>query len=174
MNPSRSQSAEALTDGFYKEIQVSSTPAILVIKKKHFSKPWWRERFCKIFRKKIASYTSSRGKSQSKFQKSSQKEQEGRLGRICQLSQQQYTYKPSLEQSNRVEKQKSEKVNMLEVNEVQYKDRKSIANKIGETLAELSFPTKLRLNFFRIEKMEEQKTIHVNHTNKENYNKPFS
>ena len=36
---------------------------------------------------------------QSRVQKSSQKEQEERLGKICQLSQQQYTYKSSLEQS---------------------------------------------------------------------------
>ena len=49
-----------------------------------------------------------------------------------------------------------------------------MANKIGDTLAELSLPQNYDSTFLELKQMEKQKTIHVKHTNKENYNKPFS
>ena len=66
------------------------------------------------------------------------------------------------------------KVNILEVNGAQYKDSKSIANKFGDTLAELSLPQNYDSTFLKLKQREEHKTIHVNHTNKENFNCPFS
>ena len=76
-------------------------------------------------------------KSQSRIQKSSYKvkKQEEILGKICQLSQQQYTYKSSPEQIKTVERRRSKTVNNLDVNGAQYKHRKSKANELGVTLA---------------------------------------
>ena len=48
-------------------------------------------------------------KRQIRTQKSSQKEQEGRLGKIFQLSRQQFTYKSSLKRSKTAERQRSKK-----------------------------------------------------------------
>ena len=50
----------------------------------------------------------------------------------------QYTYKPSIEQGEVGKRQISEKGNLLEVSGAQYKNSKSLANKIGDTLAELT------------------------------------
>ena len=61
------------------------------------------------------------------------------------------------------------KVNTLEVNGEQYKDSKRIANKISDTIAELSFPQKLQLKLFRIETKGKIENYTVNHNNKENY-----
>ena len=83
-------------------------------------------------------------KNQSRFQKPSQKEQEGNQGHFLQLSQHQYTYKSSLEQSKAIERQK--KINILEVNGAQYKHSKRIANKIGDRQPSRTIlSTKLRL-----------------------------
>ena len=59
------------------------------------------------------------GKIQSRIQNSSPKEQERRQGKICQLSQQQYIYKHSLEQSETTQRQRSRKNTILEVNGAQ-------------------------------------------------------
>ena len=66
------------------------------------------------------------------------------------------------------------KVNILEVNGAQFKDSISIANKIGDITRRTISSTKLRLHFLEFKQKEEHKTIHVNHTNKENCYKPFS
>ena len=66
------------------------------------------------------------------------------------------------------------KLNILEVNGAQLKDSKCLANKIGDTLAELSSPQNYDPTFLELKQKEEQKTLHVIHTNEENYNKPFS
>ena len=89
-----------------------------------------------------------------------------------QLSQKQYTYKSSLEQGKTAERQIPKKITILEVNGAQYKDSKSVASKIGETLAELCLPQIYDSIFLKLEQREEQKTIHVIHTNREDYNKP--
>ena len=113
-------------------------------------------------------------KSLSRIQKSNQKEQEGRSGKIYQVSQQQNTYESSLEHSETVEKQRSKKVNILEINGAQYEDSKNITNKMDDTLVELSFPQSHGSTFFELKQKEEQKTIHVNQTKKENYKKNLS
>ena len=59
------------------------------------------------------------------------------------------------------------KNNIFEVNRAQYKDSESIANKIGDTLAELYLAQGYDSNFLELKQGEEQKTIHVNHTSKE-------
>ena len=46
--------------------------------------------------------------------------------------------------------------------------------KIGDILAELSFPQNHNPSFLVLKQKQELKTIHVNHSNKENYNNPFS
>ena len=66
------------------------------------------------------------------------------------------------------------KVNILEVNGTQYKDTKSIANRIGDVLAELTFPQKYDHTFPELKQKEKQKTKQVNHTSKEKYNELFS
>ena len=65
-------------------------------------------------------------------------------------------------------------VNRLEVNGVQYKDIKSIARKISDTLTKPSLPLNYDFTFLELKQREEQKNIHVHYTNKENYNNPFS
>ena len=65
------------------------------------------------------------------------------------------------------------KVNIFEVNKAQNKDSKSIAYKIGDTLAELYFPQNYDPTFLDVKQKEEQKTIHVNQNNKENYERRF-
>ena len=47
----------------------------------------------------------------------------------------------------------------------QYKDNKSIANTIGDTLAELSLPQNYDSTFLEMKQREEQKSSHVNHVN---------
>ena len=66
------------------------------------------------------------------------------------------------------------KITTLEVNGAQYKDSKSIANKLGDTLAELSLPQYYDSTFLELKQTQEQKTIHVNHSNRENYNEAFT
>ena len=63
---------------------------------------------------------------------------------------------------------------MLEVNGAQYKDSNGISYKIGDTLAEISLPQNYEPTFLELKQREEQETIHVNHTNKEDYIKPLS
>ena len=45
---------------------------------------------------------------------------------------------------------------------------------MSDTLAELSLPQNYDSTFLELKQREEQKTIHVNHSNRENYNKPFT
>ena len=66
------------------------------------------------------------------------------------------------------------KVNILDVNGAQYKDCKCIANKIGDTLPEQSLPQNYDPTLLELQQWEEQKTLHMTHTAKENYNKLFS
>ena len=49
---------------------------------------------------------------------------------------------------------------MLEVNGVQYKDNKSIANKIGDILSSLSQPQKYVSTFLGLKLRGERETIH--------------
>ena len=51
---------------------------------------------------------------------------------------------------------------------------KRTANKISDTVAELYVPQNHDPNFPKLNQMEEQKTVHMNHSNTENYNKTFS
>ena len=113
-------------------------------------------------------------KSQSRIQKSNQKEQEGRQGKICQISQQQYAYKSSRDRVRQLKGKYPKEVNFLEVNGAQYKDSKSIVNKIGDTLAELSPTQNYDSTFLKLKQREEQETIHVSHFNKGSYNRLFS
>ena len=57
------------------------------------------------------------------------------------------------------------KVNIREVNGAQYKDSKSMANKIGDTFAELSLPQSYDFIFSDLKQRGGQKTIYVNQTN---------
>ena len=66
------------------------------------------------------------------------------------------------------------KVTILEVYGAQCKDSKKIAYKIGDTLAKLSLSQNYHSTLLELKQREEQKTIHVNHTNRENYNKLFT
>ena len=67
------------------------------------------------------------------------------------------------------------KITNLEVNGAQYKDSKSIANKLGDTLAELFLPQKYDSTFLEVNQRDDgQKTILVIYTNREDYNKPFT
>ena len=54
-----------------------------------------------------------------------------------------------------------------------YKDSKNIANKMGDTLAELSLPENYDSTFLELKQKEDHKTVYANHPYKENYNKPF-
>ena len=92
--------------------------------------------------------------SKSRIQTFSRKEQEGRLEKICQLSQLQYAYKSSLELSKAVESQRLKKVNILEGSGVQYIDSKNTANKIGNTLTELYLTQTYDPTFLKIKKKE--------------------
>ena len=65
-------------------------------------------------------------------------------------------------------------VTILEGNGAQYKDSKSIATKICDTLAELPLPQNYDSTLLELKQREEQKTIHVIHSNRENNNKPFT
>ena len=66
------------------------------------------------------------------------------------------------------------KVNVFEVDRAQYTDSKSLANKMGNTLTKLYFPQNYDSTFSETKQKEEQKTLHLNHTNRGNYKKPFS
>ena len=105
------QSVEALTNDFYKKIKISAKCAIPMIEiQKHFPRPWWSSPLQKLRdQKERFQHVIEWKKNQSRFQNSSPKEKEGRLGKICQLSLQQYTYKSSLEQSNTVKRYRSKK-----------------------------------------------------------------
>ena len=58
----------------------------------------------------------------------------------------------------------SKKVNILEVNGTQYKKGESIANKIGDTLAELYLPQNYNSTFFELKQREEQKKLFMRTT----------
>ena len=45
---------------------------------------------------------------------------------------------------------------------------------MGDTLAELSLPHNYDSTFLELKEREELKTIHVIHTNREDYNEPFT
>ena len=55
------------------------------------------------------------------------------------------------------------KLTILEVNRAQHKDSKSMANKISDTLAELSLPQNYDYTFLELKQREKQKNIYVNH-----------
>ena len=117
-NPNRSQSAEVLTENFYKK------------KFKIFRNLLYQWQEKKILPQALLEKSNTKIKGQkwtilrnslenqlqasphpvenchSRIQKSSQKEEKGRQGKICQRSQQQYAYKSNLEQSKTVEKQR--------------------------------------------------------------------
>ena len=52
----------------------------------------------------------------------------------------------------RIKGKQPKKVNISEINLMKYKDSKSIANKIGDTLAELSQPQKYEPTFLDLER----------------------
>ena len=57
----------------------------------------------------------------------------------------------ALRRERQIKGKNSEKVTILEVNGAEYKDSKSIANKVGDTLAELYFPQNFDSTLFRTE-----------------------
>ena len=65
-------------------------------------------------------------------------------------------------------------MNILKIHGAQYKDSKGKANKVGDALAERYLPQNYDPTFLELKQNEEQKTIHVNHNNEENDNKPLS
>ena len=93
-------------------------------------------------------------KTHSRIQNSSQNEQEGRLGNFLPASLN--SNAPINQARNRVRQLKGKvlkKANILEVSGAQYKDNKSIANKIGDALAELSLPQNYYSIFLDLKKM---------------------
>ena len=71
---------------------------------------------------------------------------------------------------NQLKVKDPKKVYILEVNGAQYRDSKSIANKIGDILDELFLPQKLRLKLFIIETKGRKENNTCEPHNKENYN----
>ena len=168
-----------------KKIQISSKPAKPVIEiKKRFPQPRWnsqlqtlrdkRKCFYKIFRKiNCEQHLIQWKKKQSRIQESSRKKRWKTGKFLLALSTALHLqFKPNRVTQLRGKYPKN--VNILEDNGTQYKDTKILANKIGESLIKLLFPHNYDPNFLELEQKEEQKTIKVNHTNKEIYNKPFS
>ena len=123
-----------------KKSKNSSKSTIPVIEKKNNSlspsgvvnyKKWKTEenaRFYKIFKK-----TESKKKIRAEFKSLAKTNKKEHWEIFCLLSQLQYTYKSSLEQSKAFERQRSKKVNILEVRGAQYKYSNIIAKKIGDT-----------------------------------------
>ena len=127
--------------------------------------PWWssqlqklrdkRERLCKLFRKitreqHLIKWKKDRAESKT-LAKKYKKEDWEKIARSLNRK------TPINQDWNRVRHLKGEdpkKVNILEVNGTQYKDSKSITNKIGDTLAELSLPQNYYSTFLEMKPRE--------------------
>ena len=82
---------------------------------------------------------------------------------------------PLIEKRKAVERQRyKKKLNVIEVNGRWYREDQKHSKWISDTVAELYVPQNHDANFPELNQMEEQKTIHMNHSNTENSNKTFS
>ena len=154
--------------------------------KKHFPKPWWssqlqklrdeRERFYKIFRKTNREQHLIQWKKQARaeFNSLAKKNKKENWKKFASSLNSNTPIKQAWNRIRQLKDKDPEKVNTLEVNGTQYKDSKSITNKIGKTLAELYLPQNYDSTFLDLKQREEQKTLHVKHADKENNNKYFS
>ena len=166
-------------------MKISAKSAILVIEKKTLHQALVEQWITKTKKQKRTILLSIQvnksretpnpvEKSQKRIQKFSRKEQEERLGKKVSSVNSNTHINQAWNTVVQLKGKNPKKKNIFQVNGAQYKTIKSIANKIDNTLAELSLLQNYDSTFLELTQKEEQKTIHVNHTNKENYKKPFS
>lgn len=180
------RSARQLKEELYGKIQHAAMAAIPVVEiTKRFPKSWWskeleelknkRERFYKIKRKTSkVEHVILWKKTRAQFKRLAKKNKKEDWENFASSLNSDTPLNKVWNKMRHLKGKDPKRIIMLEANGTQYQDSKSIADLIGDTLAELSLPQTYSRDFLEIKAAEEAKTLQTQNGNRETYNKPFS